>query len=241
MKKIAIFVEGQTELIVVREYLLKWFDYQNLEIECRTLFSDGKFHSAEYDYCTPNPNYHFQIINVGNDNAVLSRILKREKYMWNAGYEKIIGLRDLYSKEYRETSSVIDKSVNEMFVNARAEVIIQRASKPDKIKMCFAIMETEAWFLGLHEIFEKIDNQLTNDFIFNQLAIDLENTDPEKAIFHPSTLLEQIYSLVGNKYQKHKGDIETLAHHFDKENITTLLQRDKCNSFNIFHDAIHNE
>ena len=241
MKKIAIFVEGQTELIVVREYLLKWFDYQNIEIECRTLFSDDKFHSAEYDYSTPNPNYHFQIINVGNDNAVLSRILKREKYMWNAGYEKIIGLRDLYSKEYRETSSIIDKSVNEMFINAKAEVIMQRASKPDKIKMCFAIMETEAWFLGLHEIFEKIDNQLTNDFIFNQLAIDLENTDPENAIFHPSTLLEQIYSLIGGNYQKHKGDIETLVHHFDRESIITLLERDKCNSFNVFHDAIHNE
>lgn len=241
MKKIAIFVEGQTELIVVREYLLKWFDYQNVEIECRTLFSDDKFHSAEYDYPSPNPNYHFQIINVGNDNAVLSRILKREKYMWNAGYEKIIGLRDLYSKDYREISSIIDESMNEMFINVRAEIIQQRASKPENVKMCFAIMETEAWFLGLHEIFEKIDNQLTSDFIFNQLAIDLENTDPEKAIFHPSTLLQQIYSLVGSNYQKHKGDIEKLVHHFDKENIKTLLERNKCNSFNIFHEAIHSE
>jgi hypothetical protein len=90
MRKIAIFVEGQTELIVVREYLLRWFNYADIEIECRTLFIEGKFHSAEYDYPTPNPQYHFQIINVGNDNAVLSRILKREQYMWSAGYEILL-------------------------------------------------------------------------------------------------------------------------------------------------------
>ncbi len=239
MKKIAIFVEGQTELIVVREYLLKWFDYQNLEIECRTLFSDGKFHSSEYDYSTPNPQFHFQIINVGNDNAVLSRILKREQYMWRAGYEKIIGLRDMYSKEYREKSTVIDESVNKQFINARSEIIQLRATQPDKIKMCFAIMETETWFLGLHEIFEKIDKQLTNDFIFNQLSINLADIDPEKDVFHPAILLERIYGLIGNNYQKHKGDIEALTHHFDRESINNLLEQDKCNSFNVFHHAIH--
>ena len=54
MRKIAIFVEGQTELIVVREYLLKWFNYENIEIECRTLFTDSKFHAFPYDFATPS-------------------------------------------------------------------------------------------------------------------------------------------------------------------------------------------
>jgi hypothetical protein len=241
MRKIAIFVEGQTELIVVREYLLRWFNYADIEIECRTLFIEGKFHSAEYDYPTPNPQYHFQIINVGNDNAVLSRILKREQYMWSAGYEKIIGLRDMYSKEYREMSTVINNEVNDLFSMARIDVINVRASKPNKIKMCFAIMETEAWFLGLHEALEKIHAELTNDFIFNKLGIDLQKIDPEKEVFHPASLLEKIYGLVGENYQKHKGDIEAFTHHFDRDAIEILLQRDKCNSFNVFHEAIHSE
>jgi predicted ATP-dependent endonuclease of OLD family len=33
MKKIAIFVEGQTELIFVREYLLKQFKDQGIDVE----------------------------------------------------------------------------------------------------------------------------------------------------------------------------------------------------------------
>ena len=35
MKKIALFVEGNTELIFVREFLRKRFEYDDLEIECR--------------------------------------------------------------------------------------------------------------------------------------------------------------------------------------------------------------
>ncbi len=84
MKKIAIFVEGQTELITLRELLLRDFEY-NVDIECRTLFKPGKFHKTPYDSFAPAADFHFQIINVGNDNAVLQRILRREEYLWNAG------------------------------------------------------------------------------------------------------------------------------------------------------------
>jgi len=101
MKKIAIFVEGQTELITVREFLLREFDY-TVKIECRTLFKPGKFNKAPYDYNSSDAEFHFQIVNVGNDTAVLQRILEREKHMWNSGYEKIIGLRDMYSQIYGE-------------------------------------------------------------------------------------------------------------------------------------------
>ena len=239
MRKVAIFVEGQTELIVVREYLLKWFNYENIEIECRTLFTDSKFHLVPHDFHTPAPQYHFQIINVGNDNAVLSRILKREEYMWNAGYDKIIGLRDMYSKEYREMSTVIDHNVNQQFINARVETVNKRAKQPDKIFMCFAIMETEAWFLGLSEIFELIDARLTNTFIHENIGKDLENLDPETDIFHPAVLLNNIYDLVGLSYKKHEGDIEALVKLIDRADFASLLIGPKCQSFNQFHESIH--
>ena len=64
MKKIAIFVEGQTELIFVREYLLKQFEYQGIDLECRNLFKDEKIQSAEYDFPNNEAEIHFQIINV---------------------------------------------------------------------------------------------------------------------------------------------------------------------------------
>lgn len=240
MRKIALFVEGQTELIVVREYLLRWFNYSDISIECRTLFRDSKFRTAPYDFPTPTPQYFFQIINVGNDNAVLSRILNREEYMWNEGYEKIIGLRDMYSKDYQEVTHTIDENVNNHFINVHNRTINSRAKKPENIAMCFAIMETEAWFLGLSHIFEKMDARLTHSFIQENTAHNLVNHDPEKTVFHPASVLNDIYNLIGQKYRKHEGDIEAILNLTDKTDFENLLNKDKCQSFNQFHDAIHN-
>jgi hypothetical protein len=143
--------------------------------------------------------------------------------MWNSGYDKIIGLRDMYSKEYREMSTVIDPNVNQAFINARIEVINDRAKQPDKIQICFAIMETEAWFLGLSEIFELIDERLTNTFIHENTGKDLELIDPETDIFHPTVLLDNIYNLVEQKYRKQEGDIEALAKLIDRADFESLL------------------
>ncbi len=54
MTKTAIFVEGQTKLVFVREYLLKSYAYQDISIACYTLFRDDSFNTTEYAF--PNEN-----------------------------------------------------------------------------------------------------------------------------------------------------------------------------------------
>ena len=238
MRKIAIFVEGQTELIIVREYLLRYFEYQ-IDILCRKLHG-GNIVTAEYDYSFPEADNHFQIIDVGNDARVLSVILKREEDFTNLGYERIIGLRDMYSRAYREDcpSRIVNQTINAKFIQIHQEIIDQNASDPNAIKMCFAIMETEAWFLGLYEIFVDLDSRLTTIFINQQTNINLEEVNPETEIFHPASLVERIYGLVGKNYDKKKGDIEAIASRLSKERIEILLERQKCQSFNNFHNTI---
>ncbi len=238
MRKTAVFVEGQTELIFVREFLLKVFEYQNIDLECRTLFTDQSFLKAEYDFPNPAAAYHFQVINVGNDNSVLSRILKREQYMWNTGYERIIGLRDMYSKNYREASNTIQPSVNQRFIDGIQQTIQVKASQPDKISVCFAIMETEAWFLGLYELFEKMNNRLTVTHIHTKLDLNLAAIDPETTVFHPAKCVEEIYALADKSYDKRKGDIEAIASLLEKQDFFTLQARDVCASFNLFFEKI---
>ena len=42
MRKVAVFVEGQTELVFVRELLAKWYDYDSKKIgfSCYNLLSN---------------------------------------------------------------------------------------------------------------------------------------------------------------------------------------------------------
>lgn len=233
MRKFAIFVEGQTELITVREFLLREFEYV-VNIECRTLFKPSQFNKTPYDHLNPTAECHFQIVNVGSDNAVLKRILDREQYMWNSGYEKIIGLRDMYSKAYREASQKTDHLVTQRFIDGANKTIRNRAKYPEKIVMCFAIMEIEAWFLAMYQVFERLDSRLTVKHIKEQIRVDLKNVDPETEFFHPADQIEAIFQLAGMRYDKHKGDIEAIASYLAKADYERLLESDKCNAFNTF-------
>lgn len=240
MPKTAIFVEGQTELIFAREYLLKSFDYSNISLECYTLFTDNTFHSTEYAFPNDSAEYFFQIINVGNDNAVLSRLLKREAYLWNVGFDYIVGLRDMYSKSYRELgNNNIDDLLNQEFINSAQYTIQSRAIKPAQIHFCFAIMETEAWLLGLASCFEQLNGFLSTEYIKEQLGFDLLAIDPELVFFHPAEVIKAIYNLIGEHYHKSKGDIAALMNGLQKEDFKSLLSSAKCNSFKHFVHCIN--
>lgn len=231
MIKTAVFVEGQTELIFVRELLLKVFQYQNIALECFTLFTDGKFNATEYAFPNTQADLYFQIINVGNDASVLSRILRREQRLWNEGFTRIVGLRDMYSKDYRETvmNSTINPLVNGEFIKGTRARITS-----DNVYFCFAIMEVESWILGLRESFLKLDATLTADYIKTQLGLDLIDNDPEITYFHPATIVEKVLALVNRKYDKSKGEVSAILDSIDRDDFISLYNSNKCATFKEF-------
>ncbi len=240
MVKTAIFVEGQTELILVREMLLRLFEYQNIRLECKTLFTDSKFRTTEYSFGDDTAEYYFQIINVGNDKAVLTRLLNREKYLWNIGFDRIVGLRDMYSEEYRERTQGkgIDEEINQILINFYQNRINEKAEKPNKIFFSFAIMEAEAWLLGIPIAFERMNEDLTAKNIAKSLNINLEEIDPETKFFHPSNEVKAIFALTESKYKKRKGDVSALVNCIEKEDYENLNESEKCASFSIFHQHL---
>jgi predicted ATP-dependent endonuclease of OLD family len=141
VKKIAIFVEGETELIFVRHLLLKLFDNYILKFECIRLLSGGKTARTPFDFSSPNPKIYFQVISVGNDYRVLSVIKDREKSLIEDSFDTIVGLRDMYSQEYKKLSRNIDESVTKQFIDKSNETI-RKTNNPSKIKLHFAIISS---------------------------------------------------------------------------------------------------
>lgn len=242
MRKIAVFVEGQTELIFTRELLLKCYEWQGLQIECHSLFNDSDLNPEEYPFPNPNATTHYQILNIGNDRKVLSSIIKREKYLFSEGqaFDKIVGLRDMYSKEYREATEnhQIDATINQKFIDGYQKTINTQAQQPDKIEFQFAIMELESWFLGMESLLPKIDIELTNDKIVDELGIDLQTIDPEVTFFHPASTISTILELVGARYAKKKQEVNSLLGNITKEDFHALYESEKCTTFNQYCDAL---
>ncbi len=130
----------------------------------------------------------------------------------------------------------IDLKVNETFKNIRKNIIQQK--KFDKIMTShFAIMEVEAWFLGMYDYLQKINSQLTPELIKTQLGTDITQ-DPEITVYHPAKLLNDIYQLVGMKYDKHKGDAHAITSSLSKSDYIRLKDSGKCESFKEFINDI---
>lgn len=238
MRKIAVFLEGQTELITTREFLLKKYSYV-VNIDCFQQFKEGNTRPVEYSYKCPFSEVYYELINVGNDQKVLSAILEREKSIFLNGYEKIIGLRDMYSKVYRELSNgIIDQELNFKIITNDQETIRKKSVNSSKIFFCFSIMEIESWFLGIQNLFLRLHQGLSVDFIRNRLNFDLSIVDPEFHFFHPAKTFSDIFELQNLSYDKRKGDIEAICKHMTIEDFSDLYNSPKCKSFNLFCDRI---
>lgn len=235
MRKVAVFVEGQAELILVRELLLCMYDYQQVGIECYMLRS-GEYTSVPYLYGSRNESHFYMLVNVGNDSSVLSQMKKRAERLFREGFCKIIGLRDMYSEQYRNLvfERKINAEINACFIDAhRAQ--IERMPSSEKISFFFAIMEIEAWLLGMKEVFTRMDARLTVDYIKEQLHIDLEHADPETTYFHPAKHLGEILHLAGRHYNKHESEISSLINLLSRSDYEALYHDPtRCSTFTAF-------
>jgi len=132
MHKLAIFVEGQTELLIVKNLIFLLFDNSVLNIFCIKLIGDASRYNS-LNYSVPQPFIEILLVDVGNDERVLTSIKEREKNLFKSGYSKIIGLRDMRSEEYlKKSHNKIIPSVITYFERLVNEEL-SKLSKPEKI------------------------------------------------------------------------------------------------------------
>lgn len=228
VRKVALFVEGQAEQVFVRDFLIKWYDWDGSKVglTCYKLHA-GNEYDAPYPYGTADSENYFQIFNVGNDNSVLSVMLDRADWLHKAGYTLVVGLRDMFSKVYHQKTCqknnerVIDPELNERFIQS-AKDTIEASFKPLEIQMHFAIMEVEAWLLGMPK--------------FMELLQDIN--DPETDIYHPAEKLTELMENIGSGYDKHSKDIESIIGNLEKEDYLALYESGRCASFRKFVEVV---
>lgn len=228
MRKVALFVEGLAEQVFVRDFLIKWYDWDGSKVglTCYKLHA-GNEYDAPYPYGTADSENYFQIFNVGNDNSVLSVMLDRADWLHKAGYTLVVGLRDMFSKVYHQKTfqknneRVIDPELNEKFIQSAKETIAA-SSKSLELQMHFAIMEVEAWLLGMPRFMEFLQ----------------DINDPETDIYHPAEKLKELMEAMGSGYDKHSKDIESIIGDLEKKDYLALYESGICQSFRKFVNVL---
>jgi hypothetical protein len=203
-KKLAIFVEGQTERIFITRLLQEIAGYKKVSVEVYQVRGDKanrKIQPLKSNLIEVAP-FFILLYDCGCDSHVLSDIKKQHNSLTNNGYEKILGLRDLYPEPLKNRTQV------ENGIKGFLKTLRQKNGIP--ISMILVIMEIEAWFLGEYSFLTKIDSCLTSNFILHNLGFDLNALDVEQ-IPHPSEALNKIYQLIQRSYDKSETTVEEIA------------------------------
>lgn len=216
-KKMAVFVEGDTERAFVRKLLEELGGINKVSFKTIEQRSN-RFTVLEDD--VDNRNYYVLIVNCRSDERVKSEILDRRESLIKQNFQLILGLRDLYPSDISEIKNV--------------EMRLQTGvpTKDISIHILLAVMEIEAWFLQEENHYEKIDKDLNLDLIKKELGYDPARDSADK-IPEPAKYLHEIYSLVGKAYKKTNKQISRTVDHLDYENIYLNLPG-KLPHLNIF-------
>ena len=205
MIKIAVFVEGLTELEFLSKLLKEIAGQRRLQIDVGQQFQG----SLQVHISTLNPanpiDWHVLIANCQNDEQVKTQIVDNYASLAAAGYAHIIGIRDAYPFTHADLPL--------LSVNLRTA--LPQGIVPIDIHL--AIMETESWFLEEHSHFSRIDNRLT-DAAIKAAGFDFGTTRAED-VPNPAALLHEIYQTVGKAYKKTRRQIQRTVEAIDYRSL----------------------
>jgi hypothetical protein len=209
MNKMAIFVEGYTEVVFVDRLIEEIANENSILIEWRLISGGATCPRTSRQLKAAGPSsgqQHFVVIfDCGGDDAVKTRMIKEYPNLAAAGYSRIVCIRDVYPKyTYAEVPTLktyLPKHVK---------------TKPIVVDFVLSIMEIEAWFLAEYTHLARIDPAIALGAIIEKLAFDPANDDLQVRPT-PADDLDKCYALAGKTYVK--GNAKTTVDALDYVHI----------------------
>ena len=197
MKRLAIFVEGYSELIFVEQLLQQIAGANNVHIEQRRIRGGATAPRSMTILKAGRPQggqkYFVLLVDCGGDDLVKTRILEEHESLTRHKYEKIVGIRDVRPK-------YLHAEIPKLEVGLRKYV--KTALIP--VEFVLSVMEVEAWFLAEFNHFPRIDTRITIESIRAQCGFD-PSVDDMSLRASPADDLNACYSIAGKAYAKSKA------------------------------------
>ena len=197
MKKLAFFVEGQTEQLFVKTLLEEIAGKKRILVEETQYRTSNvtKLELTKKRFFRSDLEYFVLLVDCKNDERVKSVVLDQRPTLSSSGYSLILGLRDLYPKSIADLAAV------------KRGIAYGLPTSGIPTHVLLGVAEVEAWFLQDHTHFAKIDPALDHTDFKAQFGFD-PVTESAETVPWPSNLLHQIYQSVGKAYRKSKKHVE---------------------------------
>ena len=194
MKKLAVFVEGYTELIFAERLIEEIAGRQNVLIEKRTIRGGTTVPRTMIVLESVRPqteeSFYVLLVDCQGDSQVVTRIKEEHSNLTASGYTKIIGLRDV-----RPTFSHADipRLLTTLPANFSRDLI--------PVDLVLAVLEIEAWFLAEHTHFHKVNSSITVESIVTHLGFNPRDDDMTLRL-EPTKDITDAYAIGGASYVK---------------------------------------
>lgn len=229
MKKLAIFVEGLTEQILVRQLLQSVLGQNRIAIQTVKITGGHNvrmsFTVMRAAHVEKPTDYYIMIYDCGGETNVKGYLMTHRKKLVSNGYSMIMGLRDVYPNFQREDVPKLMRGLNYRLPQKGAATHIY-----------LAVMETEAWFLGEYRHLKKVSPKLTPEFIEKHLGFNPRTENMEERD-QPAADMKAAYQLVGHDYTKKRDRLNAVVKKLDFRYFTHRLA-DKMPSLGAFVDGL---
>ena len=205
MNKLAVFVEGQTEQLFVKRFVLEVAGHHKVAMEIRKAFGGSSRRPRRLLLSTSDASdkqFFVLIVDSASDSRVASDIRDEYQSLVKAGYSLVLGLRDVYP-HLRNEIPAIRKAIKR---------VLPKGSIP--VHIVLAIMEIEAWFLAEYTHFERLYPRITLAKANAATGYDFQSIDVE-TIGHPSKTLDRVYRVAGQRYRKDKKQVSKVVDALD--------------------------
>lgn len=221
MKKIALFVEGETESYFVQRLIEEIARRDSVTFTTFKGFGGKKaprvFTSLGQSVAL-NEQYRVDIYISSADNRVNQDIKDHIRKLKTSGFDFIVGLRDVRGQ--KNGGAPITLADLPYLESANARLFASESN----VFSLLAVMEIETWFISEVDHFQRISSNLTEILIkanIPLIGVDLYNDDLTQ-INEPAETLNKIYNLIGESYDKSKVKRERTIDALDMANMYLL-------------------
>ena len=194
MNKMAIFVEGYTEVVFVDKLIREVAEKNAVLIQWRRIAGGTTCPRRNVQIQAEGPHAgqkHFVVIHdCGGDDAVKTRMSREYPLLASSGYSKIVCIRDVYPKFTAAEIPTLETSLP-LFIR----------TIPIVVDFILSIMEVEAWFLAEYTHFPNIDASITVPAIIGACGFDPVNDDMQLRPA-PANDMNNCYAIGGKTYEK---------------------------------------
>lgn len=202
MHKLAVFVEGYTEILFAERLISEIAGSKNISIEQRKIRGGSRvrrtFSVIQAAEQLGTEKYYVLLVDCGGDALVKTRILEEHQNFSNNGYQKIIGIRDVRPDFTYEDIP-------------KLEINLKKYIKTSLIPVEFilSVMEIEAWFLADFKHYPKIHPLISHEAVKINLGFDPQSEDMTLRLT-PASDLHSVYSLGNAKYETSEDVVRTI-------------------------------